>query len=164
MTDKQRNAISTILSAIPEDIRSFFGDAADHAMSLGYMPVLKGAKKTYVDFIKNKTGKIIMKIDIDPKFPPRLALQFFALRVYSGIFKQAVDERVQLLRDMGYEAGCYGCGKCDGTVGYAYDRPDGKPGFMCGRGVVTLPSFTAANVAEVNDAMTVQDKFFTDAI
>ena len=161
MTDKQRRAIDKLTTSIPVETRRPFTEAAEYAMSLGYMPVLKGARETYVDFIKNKINKIIMKIDVDPKFPARIAMQFYALPEYTGIFKQAVEDRVDLLKNMGYEAGCYECGKCDGTVGYKFKYAASKTGFMCGRGVVTLPSFGADNVAEVKAALKIQDDHFT---
>lgn len=160
MTEKQQVALDTILSALPESCRAGYAEIAAYAISLGYMPVLKGARKDYADFTNNKLKRTILKINTDPKsrWP---AMKFYALPAYSGIFEQAVGQRLAYWQKLGYEARCFGCGKCDGTHGYRCALPDGTKGFLCGYGVIPLPSFTAENSPEVKEAMQVQHAFFT---
>ena len=159
MTEKQKDALSKIIAAVPDDYQAIFKEVADYAISLGYMPTLKGAKKDYADFIKSKVKRTIMKIDTAPTLP-RLAIKFYALPEYAGIFKDAIDERVAIWQKLGYEAKCFGCGKCDGTHGFTVTFDDGKQGFLCGGGVFDLPSFGAENVSEVKAALKAQDVFF----
>jgi len=158
MTEKQQNAFNKIISALPDDCRELFREIAEYATSLGYYPKTN-AKETYADFIKIKNRRTILKIDTASK-PPRLAINFFALPEYPGIFYEAVSMRVDLLEQMGYTPRCWGCGKCDGTIGYVYALSDGRKGFLCGRGVIELPSFDVENVAEVKEALRIQDEFF----
>ena len=158
MTEKQKISLDTIISAVSDDYRDSFRQVAEYAISLGYNPKLN-AKKTYADFIKSKHGKTLMKIDTDPKFPPRLAIRFDALPVYSGIFLEAIEYRVDLLEQMGHKVRCWGCKKCDGTIGYKYKLSDGREGFLCGRGVIDIPSFAAEHISKIKDALKVQDDF-----
>ena len=164
MTAKQQYALVKILAAIPDDRRESFREVAEYAISLGYMPAIKGARGTYADFTNSKFRREIMKIDTDPNFPTRLAVRFHAMPAYSGIFQAALDERVRILREMGHEPRCWGCGKCDGTHGYTLTNPGGKQGFLCGSGVLTLPGFGAQNVSEIKEALKLQDEFFVEHI
>jgi hypothetical protein len=42
--------------------------------------------------------------------------------------------------------------------------PDGKPGFICGFGIITIPSFTAENICEVKEALKNQDEYWLQQI
>ena len=55
---------------------------------------------------------------------------------------------------------CFGCGKCDGTQGYPIPLPGGGEGFLCGFGLIPLPTFRAGHVPEVKEALRIQDEFF----
>ncbi len=69
MTEKQINALNTILSALPEECQGSCREVAEYAISLGYMPVLKGTRKDYVDFTKNShIGLTIDLYYITPEF------------------------------------------------------------------------------------------------
>ncbi len=164
MTEKQKYALDKVIAALPENLQGMYREIAEYAIVLGYMPTIKGPRESYADFVKNKVRKTILKIDTDPKFPPRLAVRFFALPTYSAFFQAAIEERVLPLLSGGYEARCYGCGKCDGTHGYTFTLPDGKKAFWCGRDVVPLPPFSAENVPEIKAALQVQDEFFMKRI
>lgn len=159
MTDKQRIALSTILTALPDDCRESYREIADYAISLGYMPTLKGVRKDYADFTNAKLKRTLLKINTNPKYR-WIAIKFYAIQEYLGIFQDAIDERLVYWDKLGYEAKCFGCGKCDGTHGYRCTLPDGKKGFLCGFGVIPLPTFTAENIAEVKIAMKIQNEFF----
>jgi hypothetical protein len=161
MTEKQQYAYDKILSNLPDDCREYYCDIADYAISLGYMPVLNKGE-TYTDFLKNKINRYILKITANPKAKKDshwIALQFYALHEYTGIFKTALDKRISILKSMGHEPGCWGCGKCDGTWGYQFIRSDGKQGFLCGAGVLQFPWFSAENVSEVKEALKIQDDY-----
>jgi len=160
VTKKQKLALETTMAALPDGCREAFRKVAEFAVSLGYMPVLKGAKNTYADFTKSRIRRTILKIDTDPKFPPRLAAKFFAMPSYSGIFLEGIGHFVDLLLQHGHVSRCWGCGKCDGSQGYRYELPDGRKGFLCGNGLVSLPSFRAENVPEVVAALRAQDEYF----
>ena len=160
MTEKQEYALNKIISSMPDEYRESFLEVAEYAVSLGYKPKLN-AKETYADFIKAKTKRPILKIDVDPKFPPRLAIQFTPMPAYSGIFYDAIEERAGLLEQMGHKPRCWGCGKCDGTEGHNYVLRDGRTGFLCGRGVITLPFLRAENVPEVKAALKNQDEYLS---
>ena len=170
MTGKQKDALEKILSALPNDCRDAFREVAEHAISLGYMPVTRGANATYADFVKSKIKRTILKIDLNP-IPPRLGMKFYAIPEYSGVFGKAIEERVKYCSKLNYEitAHCVGCmhsesGKCKRAQGYTFKFPDGKQGFLCGFCVISLPSFTAENVAEVKQALTLQDDYFMKQI
>jgi hypothetical protein len=159
MTEKQQQALHTVIEALPEDCRGGYREIADYAVSLGYMPVLKGARKDYADFTNSKLKRTILKINTTPKFR-WIAMKFYAIPAYTGIFADAVTERLAYWKKLGYGPRCFGCGKCDGTHGYQCVLPDGKQGFLCGFGVVPLPSFRTEHIPEVKEALRVQDRFF----
>jgi len=160
MTAKQEYAICKVVGAIPDEQRDAFREIAEYAVSLGYMPILKGAKESYVDFTKGKIKRTILKIATDKKLPPWLAIKFYAMPEYTGIFREGVRDRVGLLEQMEISVRCWGCGKCDGTQGYTYELTEGRKGFLCGNGLIPLPAFGAGNVSEVKAAMRVQDEYF----
>lgn len=160
MTEKQAYALSTVIGKLPQEAQESFRAVAEEAISLGYLPVLKGKQETYVDFVKSKGKRTILKIDTDPKFPPRLAIKFYAMDKYPPFLKAAVEGYVAELVETGYEARCYGCGRCDGTQGYRVGLRDGGTGFWCGRGVVPLKGFGAEQVEMVKEALRAQDEGF----
>ncbi|MCL1827541.1 MAG: hypothetical protein FWG20_05800 [Candidatus Cloacimonetes bacterium] len=160
MNEKQTYALNKIISDLPDDYKEAFREVAEYAISLGYKPVLKGSRNTYVDFIKSKVKKMIMKIDTDPKFPPRLAIKFFALNKYTGIFNDAIIFRIATWDRLGYKTKCGGCGHCDGTIGYKFSLHSGRNGFLCGNSVLDLPGFCADHIVAVKEALQVQDEFF----
>jgi len=159
MTEKQQSALNKILSALPEDCRDAYQEIAECAISLGYMPVLKGTREDYADFAKGKIKRTILKINTNPQYRC-IAMKFYALPEYTGIFSQAIDERLVYWNKLGYEARCFGCGKCDGTHGYSCALPDGKKAFLCGFGVVPVTAFSKEHLAEVKEALKIQDDFF----
>jgi hypothetical protein len=170
MTIKQKDALERIISALPNDCQSSFREVAEHAISLGYMPVTRGANATYADFVKSKIKRTILKIDLNTN-PPRLGMKFYAIPEYFGIFGAAIEERVTYYSKLNYEitAHCTGCmhsesGKCKGAQGYTFKFSDGRQGFLCGFCVISLPSFSAENVAEVKQALTLQDDYFIKQI
>jgi hypothetical protein len=158
MTEKQQNAYNTIITNVPEKCREFYSEAADYAISLGYLPVINKGQ-TYIDFIKNKIKKYILKITAIPNTSHWIAVQFYALPEYNGIFKMALDERISKLRSLGHEPNCWGCGRCDKTLGYKFVRPDGTQGFLCGAGVLQFPLFNVEHVSLIKDALKKQDDF-----
>lgn len=167
ITEKQKYAINKIISNMPDDLREIYREIAEYAISLGYMPTIKGVNETYADFSKSKVKRTILKIDTDPNFPPRLAMKFFAIPVYSAIFQEALRERINVLERLKcapVSLSCGGCGKCDGTHGYYYTYPDGRKVFLCGMEVITVPSFCADNISEVKEALKTQDEFFMEHI
>ena len=74
MTAKQEYALNKVITALPDDCRGAFREVAECAMSLGYMPVIRGKREDYADFIKSKLKRTILKIGTNPKFPPCLYL------------------------------------------------------------------------------------------
>jgi len=160
MTEKQQHALETILSNLPEDCRADYREIADYAVSLGYMPVLQGKQDRYADFAKSKVKKRILKMDTDPKHPPRLALRFFALPSYTGIFHEAILNRIAYWDKLGYAPRCFGCGHCSGAEGYHYALPDGRKGFLCGFGAFTLPTISAKDIPAIKEALRIQDSFY----
>lgn len=160
MTAKQAQALERIMAALPDGVRATYRDIAEHAMALGYMPVLKGARETYADFTKGRVKRSILKIDTDPNFPPRLAIRYYTLPAYTPFLEKAVLDRAMALRGDGYEVRCYGCGRCDGTQGYRFTLPDGGQGFWCGRDIMPLPPFGEAQLLEIKAAMRAQDDFY----
>ena len=168
MTEKQSYAFNKIVDALPEDCREAFREIAEYAVALGYTPALKGAKKNYADFSKSKINRTILKIDTGSE-PPRLAMKFYALHEYTGIFKEAIDESIREHSRLNYEIKphCTGCmqrrnGRCDEPQGYTVTLPDGNQGFICGFGILSLPSFSAENIPEVKAALKAQDDYFMD--
>jgi len=164
MTQKQTDALEKIIAALPEESRPIFREVAEYAISLGYMPKIMGVRGDYADFSKSKIKRTVLKIGTDPKFPPRLALKFYALSKFTTTFREAVEERLKVWQRLGYEAKCFGCGRCDGTEGYTAVFPDGTEGFLCGYGVLDVPAFSAENVDEIKAAIKIQDEFFMGQI
>lgn len=159
MTEKQKNALNTILAALPDDCRESYQKIAEYAISLGYMPVLKGSHKDYADFTNSKLKRTILKINTNSNYRC-IAMKFYALSRYSGIFQDAIDKRLDYWNKLGYEAKCFGCGKCDGTHGYKCITHSGTKGFLCGLGVIPIPTFKSENIDEVKEAIKIQDDFF----
>lgn len=162
MTDKQKQALEAILAALPGDCRDSYAQIAQCAIDLGYMPSLKGVRKDYADFTNAKLKRTILKINANPDFR-WIAMKFYALPAYKGVFARAIADRLATWDRLGYAARCFGCGKCDGTHGYSVTLPDGAPGFLCGHGVLPLAAFTAGDVEAVRDALRVQHAFFVKA-
>ena len=161
MTAKQMDAFNKVFSALPDDCRECFQEVAEYAISLGYMPTIKGVRKDYLDFSNSKWKRTILKIQAPtPKYPPYIAIKFYAVPTYSPYLQKAVDDRLSTWNRLKYEARCFGCGKCDGTEGYIVALPEGKKGFLCGFGLLPLPSLNNENIAEVKEALRVQDEFF----
>ena len=160
MTEKQKYALNKVITALPNSYRESYLEIAEYTISLGYKPVIKGRREDYADFINSKLKRTILKINTNPKFiwP---AMKFYALPTYSGIFLEAINERLAYWDKLGYEAHCFGCGKCDGTHGYKCTLPDGKQGFLCGFTVLPLPSFSAENIPEVKKALRLQHEFYS---
>jgi hypothetical protein len=159
MTAKQQQALETILAALPEDMWESGREVAEYAVSLGYMPAIKGVRKDYADFTKSKVKRTILKINTDPNFCG-LGMKFYAIPAYTGIFADAIAMRLRYWDKLGYEARCFGCGHCDGTHGYKCTLPDGRAGFLCGWGVLPLPAFRAEHIPAIKEALRVQDAFF----
>ena len=162
MTQKQEGALNKIISFLPDDFQESYREVAEYAVSLGYMPSLKGGGH-YSDFTKSKVKRTILKIQTNPRFP-YLEMKFYAIPTYSAFFQKAIDERLLTWNRLKYEARCFGCGKCDGTEGYKVNLSSGKQGFLCGFGLLPLPSFNTKNVTEVKEALKAQDAFFMKQI
>jgi hypothetical protein len=160
MTEKQKCALEKIISALPDDLQESYSQVAQYAISLGYIPVIKGVCKDYADFTNTKLKKTIMKINTNSDFR-YIAMKFYAIPEYTGIFQDAINERLLYWKKLGYEAHCFGCGKCDGTNGYKVILPDGKQGFLCGFGLIPLLTFTSKNITEVKEALKIQNNFFS---
>ena len=161
MTEKQKNALNKIISALPDDCRESYLEIAEYAISLGYMPVLTGKNKDTVNFRKSKIKKTILRI----KKPQQIAMSFYALREYTGVFKEAIDRRFDIKNMYRHETRRFECeskcGQCgDGAYGYSIILPDGKYGFGCGHCVVVLPTFRPENIQEVKNALKIQNEFY----
>ena len=166
MTEKQKNALNETIAALPDEYQKIFREAAEYTASLGYMPVKKGTKWTYTDFVKSKVNRTILKIDFNAT-PPRLGMKFFAIPEYTGIFEKAIKGALEYYAKLKYEIKphCTGCmqrrnGRCKEPQGYIISLPDGKQGFICGFGIITIPSFAAENVSKIKEALKIQDEFF----
>lgn len=161
MTQKQNDALNKIIAALPDDCQENFREIAEYAISLGYMPTVKGSSKDYADFSNSKLKRTILKIKAPaPKFPAYLEIKFYALPAFSAYFKKAIEDRILTWNRLKYEFRCFGCGKCNGTEGYAVTLPDGKKGFLCGFGLLPLPPLSVENMTEVKEALRLQDDFF----
>jgi len=161
MTDKQRHAFDTIISLISEDSRENIREVAEYTVSLSYMPTLRGVRKDYCDFTNSKMKRTILKIQTNPRFP-FLELKFFAIPTYTACFQRAIEYRLSTWNRLKYETRCFSCGKCDGKEGYTVTTPDGKEGFLCGFGLLPLPSFSIDDIANVKEALRIQDEFFKE--
>ena len=164
MTEKQQNAVKKIIADLPPDYQGIYREIAEHAISLGYLPSLKGAQGQYVIFNKNfpkcKTNRTILKIVADHKQKNySMETRFFANKSYSPFFEKAIDLRLSYNFDTDH--GCSNCGKCDGTQGYYYKTSDGERKFICGFvSLIQLPLVQAENISEIKDALTRQDDLY----
>ena len=160
MTTKQTDAFNKIISMLPDNCRNRFREIAEYAISLGYMPAIKGTRKDYADFSNSKLKRTILKIKADPKFPPYLEIKFYALPEYSAYFLKAIEDRIATWNRLKYDFRCFGCGKCNGTEGYTFTLPEGRTGFLCGFGLLPLPPLSEENISEVKEALKIQNEFF----
>ena len=160
MTEKQKNALEKIITTLPVSYQESYREIAEYAISLGYMPSLKGVREDYADFSNSKVKRTILKVMANPKFPPYLELKFYALPKYSPYFQKAISDRIQTWERLKYDFRCFGCGRCDGTEGYEITLPNNKTGFLCGFGLLPLPPLADPNIAEVKEALRVQHEFF----
>jgi len=161
MTSKQAGAFDKVFSELPDNCHESYREVAEYAVSLGYMPALKGVRKDYLDFSNSKLKRTILKVQAaTPNFPPYIAIKFYAIPIYPPYLQIAVHNRLSTWNRLNYEARCFGCGKCDGTEGYTVGLPDGKQGFLCGFGLLPLPPLSADNIADVKEALRLQDEFF----
>ena len=161
LTNKQADAFAKVFSMLPDDCQESFREVAEYAISLGYMPTIKGVRQDYLDFSNSKLKRTILKVQAaTPKFPPYIEMKFYAITKYSSYFQKAIDDRILTWNRLKYDARCFGCGKCDGTEGYVIIMPDGKQGFLCGFGLLPLPPLNIDNIVEVKEALRIQDEFF----
>ncbi|MCL2546796.1 MAG: hypothetical protein FWE06_06335 [Oscillospiraceae bacterium] len=164
MTEKQKNALNKIIVTLPNDCRKSYLEVAEYAISLGYMPALTGKNEDKADFRKSKTKKTILSIRTKNN-SPQIAMSFYALQQYTGVFKEAL-EKIYNYENTGYETRCFECenkcGQCGTGIAYGYSiiLPDGKYGFICGHCVIPLPTFCAENIQEVKEALKIQDEFY----
>jgi len=138
MTEKQRYAIDTIFSKIPDEYQRIFREIAEYTISLGYIPSIKGASEQYVIFSKSfskpKINRIILKIATDPKQknPPSIEMRYFANKFpYSPLFTRAIEDRVYVngWGDPGQKitgTGNWLCGNCNSTHVYYTINPNGE--------------------------------------
>jgi hypothetical protein len=163
MTEKQKNALNKIITALPDNCRKSYLEIAEYAISLGYMPVLTGKHDDKLDFRKSKTKRTILSIRTKNN-SRQIAMKFYALSDFVGVFKEALDARFDIENMRGFETRCFECGLkcglCDATHGYSITLPDGKYGFGCGHDVVSLPTFCTENIQEVKEALKIQDEFY----
>ena len=162
MTEKQKTSLETIIAALPDYSQQAFREIAEYVISLGYTPTLN-KKKTYVDFVKSKHKKTIMKIDTT-YHAPRLAIRFNALPVCTDIFQKAVEGRLKI-------CGSYdSCKKCDRTFGDIYVLPGGKKVRICNAvidiysAVADIPFLSAENITEIKEALKMQDEWLISQI
>jgi len=163
MTEKQKNNLEQIIAALPDNCREIYREVAEYAISLGYMPIIQGVRKDYADFVNSKIKRTILKINTNPEFR-WLAMKFYAIPKYNGVFQDAINERIAYWNKLGYQVRCFGCGKCDGTHGYKCTLPNGEQGFLCGFGLIPLPTFRSEHISEVKLALKMQDEFFRSII
>jgi len=166
MTKKQKYALNKIITALPNDCRENYLEIVEYAISLDYMPVLAGKQEDKLDFRKSKTKKTILSIRTKNN-SLQIAMRFYALQEYTGIFKEALDARIDMYIKHGFKINesetrhfecSRKCGLCDGTHGYSFILPDEKYGFFCGHDVIPLPTFRAESIQEVKEALKIQDE------
>ena len=155
--------MNKIITALPNDCRKSYLDIAEYVISLGYMPVLAGKLDDKLDFKNSKTKKTILSIRTKNN-SRQIAMRFYALPDFTGVFKEALDARFDIKNMHGFEIRCFvcelKCGLCDGTHGYSFILPNGKYGFGCGHDVISLPTFRVENKQEVKEALKIQDEFY----
>jgi hypothetical protein len=144
-----------------------FGEIAEYTISLGYIPKKAKTRVFNIDFSKNKLNKTILKLEApDPKYvesSPGIRLKFYANKDYSYIFKQSIKHVIEEFD--GRYTGCYGCGKCKGTLeGYIYTYSDGKNIFRCGGELISIKDWHSKNLSEIKQLMKVQDEFWFNQI
>jgi len=174
MTEKQQQAIDIIFSKIPDEYKESYREIAECAISLGYIPSIKGSKQQFAifnkAFSKAKTNRTILKFETDPKQknPPGMLIRYFANEFpYSPLFTKAIENRI----NAGWGSPCqkitgvgdWVCGDCGSTHAYRYAKPDGEIVVSCGyMSLVFLPYVKAENVAEIKDALVKQADFYAE--
>jgi len=154
MTEKTRIKLENVISKFPSEYRESFRNIIEYVISLGYNPKVN-AGETYADFVKNKHGKVIMKIENGYEKPPmpklpRMNIRLDALPVLAGIFQEAILHFK--------ESHCLKCGKCDGKYGLKYILLNGKEVYTC-RHTIYIPSFNADNITIIKETLKLQDEY-----
>ncbi|GFZ33305.1 hypothetical protein CSC2_38310 [Clostridium zeae] len=172
MNEKQRSILNELLSYIDLKYNSMFLDLAEYAISLGYTPVRNKTSDVSIDFRKNKFKKTILKMEVNEqkhngyKFGerniPGLRLRFFAVKEYSDIFSNGIQNVIEEYD--GRYTGCYGCGRCDGSEGYNFIYPDGRKVYRCGSELISIFDFTEKHIPEIKELLRIQDAYYVEKL
>jgi len=154
MTEKQKVKVNNVIQKFPNEYNELFQEIVEYITSLGYIPKVN-ANETYADFIKNKHGRVIMKIECGYEKPPaikipRLNIRLDALPKCTGIFEEAVLHFKKTF--------CPKCGKCDGKYGLNYVLSNGGEIYTC-RHTIHIPSFNTDTISEIKQALKIQDDY-----
>ena len=157
MTEKSKIKLDNVISKFPDEYKELFKEIVEYVISLGYNPKVN-INETYVDFVKSKHGKIIMKIECGyEKSPaikiPRLNIRFDALPNLYGIFEEAVLYYKKV--------NCSRCGKCDGKHGLKYILSNKNEVYIC-RYTIYIPTFNITNILLIKEALKIQDHYLMD--
>jgi len=175
MTPKQQYSINAIFSKIPLEQHDTFRQIADCAISLGYMPSIKGAKEQYANFQKGfgkpKIYRTLLKIVADPKqlVLPTIEMRFFANTFpYSPLFARAIRDRVywNMWADPCQKihgSNKHACWECDSTHVYYTTNSEGEKVTHCGYTSLVYLSpecVNDENVPEIVEAFHKMDEFY----
>lgn len=172
MNEKQKMVMEELFDSMGDSHRAIFEELTEYAISLGYNPVRNKTHDVTIDFRNNCLKKTIMKMEAqeqrhdgcrygERKYPG-LRLRFYASNDYSELFRHGIRRVIEEFD--GKYAGCYGCGRCDGTEGYTYVYPDGRQVYRCGSELISVFNFTEQDLPEIKKLLRHQAEYYEQRI
>lgn len=157
--------MDTIITKLPSESQEAYRNIGEYAVSLGYKPVLKGAKQQYVIFNKsfpNKTSRTILKIVAEVEKTPvyyAMEVRFFAnTPPYPPKFQQAIDSYDKT----GWMVECNNCDHCKQSQVYYVQSNDGYRKSAGCISLIHMSSLSAEDVPDIKEALKKVDSFYSE--
>jgi len=153
--------IREMLAIFPPAQQPAAAALAETALALGCKVEKDPGKTPGWTFTHRKRKKRVLRFVLrGPQ--PIICLKYFAAPSYSTYFQEAVRKTIEEF-DYKY-TGCYGCGKCDGVLGYTYLYPDGRSYCRCGSELIELQDVAGMPVDEAVDLLRQQCLYYDAAL
>jgi hypothetical protein len=145
------------LDLLSDDERTILSAISAYAFRLGYKVKKDKTSALSYTFAHSKVKKPILRFT-SHRGKPILRLKFFASTSYSGFFHEAIQHTIEEY-NFRY-TGCYGCGRCDGTRGYAYRYPDGREYYRCGSELIEIEDIRKIPLDEMLELFKTQHEYY----
>ena len=166
---KQNTLISQLLSALPEDRKSLFGELMEHLTKLGYLPHKQAVKTLTLSFKRGR--QVIAKVR--ECNGGEFRVKFFACENPPQKYRDALRRDVEAQNKpywgtmnpdhpANLKNKCDGCGTActGGNMGYYWKFEDGRETFFCGAYPILISDITGDDLEEAKRLLTEQDRYF----